>query len=82
MTVLTPQMKTDFVNAQQEWADAQLQSDASKALQKEIIAELSEKYPDISKTDISWVFKAKYKNNADEQETKFDDKKGLYESLF
>lgn len=82
MTVMTEQMKKDFLNAHQEWADAQIQAESAKSLQKEIIDELNEKYPDISKSDISWVFKAKYKNNADEQESKFEDKKGLYESLF
>lgn len=75
-------MKQDFLNANQEWADAQLQSDAAKTLQKEIIDELHEKYPEVSKSDIAWVFKTKFMNNADEQETKFEDKKGLYEALF
>ena len=82
MVTMNDTMKQDFLNAQQEWADAQLQSDAAKTLQKEIIDELHEKYPDVSKTDISWVFNARFKNNADEQETKFEDKKGLYEALF
>ena len=82
MTVMTDQMKKDFLNAQQEWSDAQIQIDSAKSLQKEFIVELNEKYPDATKSDISWVFKARYKNNADEQETKFEDKKGLYESLF
>lgn len=82
MVTMTEQMKQDFLNAQQEWSDAQIQIDSAKSLQKEIIVELNEKYPDVSKSDISWVFKAKHKNNADEQETKFEDKKGLYELLF
>lgn len=75
MVTMNDTMKQDFLNAQQEWADAQLQSDAAKTLQKEIIDELHEKYPDVSKSDISWVFNARFKNNADEQETKFEDKK-------
>lgn len=82
MVTMTEQMKQDFLNAQQEWSDAQIQIDSAKSLQKEIIVELNEKYPDVSKTDISWVFKAKHKNNVDEQETNFEDKKGLYELLF
>ena len=98
MIVMTDQMKKDFLDAQQEWSDAQIQIDSAKPLQKEFIGEpnekypavrkkefiveLNEKYPDATKSDISWVFKARYKNNADEQETKFEDKKGLYESLF
>lgn len=82
MVTMTEQMKKDFLNAQQEWSDAQIQIDSAKSLQKEIIVELNEKYPDVSKSDISWVFKAKHKNNVDEQETKFEDKKGLYELLF
>ena len=98
MTVMTDQMKKDFLKAQQEWSDAQIQIDSAKSLQQECIVELNEKYPvelnekypvelnekypDATKSDISWVFKARYKNNADEQETKFEDKKGLYESLF
>ena len=75
-------MKQDFLNAQQEWADSQIQIESAKSLQKEIIDELNEKYPDVSKSDIAWVFKARFKNDADEQETKFEDKKGLYEALF
>ena len=82
MVTMNDTMKQDFLNAQQEWADAQIQIESAKSLQKEIIDELNEKYPDVSKSDISWVFKARFKNDADEQETKFEDKKGLYEALF
>ena len=66
MTVMTDQMKKDFLNTQQEWSDAQIQIDSAKSLQKEIIGEPNEKYPDATKSDISWVFKCRYKNNADE----------------
>ena len=63
MTVMTDQMKKDFLNAQQEWSDAQIQIDSAKSLQKEIIGELNEKYPDVSKSDISKDYTSRYSND-------------------
>ena len=79
---ITQDMKQDFANSYQEWSDAMVQIEAARTLQKEILDELAEKYPDVKRSDINWLFTTKYKNNADEQETAFDDRKGLYESLF
>lgn len=78
----TQDAKKDFANSYQEWSDAMVQIESARSLQKEIIDELTEKYPDVKRSDITWMFTTKYKNNADEQETTFDDRKGLYESLF
>lgn len=75
-------LKKDFCEAYDQWSSSQVEIDFIKATQTDIVNDLHEKYKHISKSDIAWIFKAKINNDKDEQETKFEDKKDLYESVF